>query len=200
MTEAPNQTGRAVVRMGDIFEGGMDLTILPCSAKKTISSAARRWVDLFGLTTPSELRKELGLGTVSPLRKFPGRKAITKHYAWAASVFNDATSLDAIENIGREIGLLSRNRAALRNIETPLLGTGAGRLNNQDALRAVAEGFICTSAPEATLCVFVFDYERFSMLNKSLSEGAWGAMWEAVQLKPGMFGIGVDLKKLLGRQ
>jgi len=46
--------GKVFIRDGNIFEGGMDLTALPCSSKKTITSSAATWVKLFGLTAPEE--------------------------------------------------------------------------------------------------------------------------------------------------
>ena len=197
---ASKKFGSTDVRMGNIFEGGMDLTVLPCSAKKTISSASRRWVELMTLVPPSDFNGTLRLGSLTEPTKFPGNSDITKNYLWAASVFNDATTFDAIEKIGTQLGLLTQKRKTIRNVETPLLGTGAGGLSNEESVKGLAQGFLKHSHPDATLHIFVFDRERFTMLEKSLSEGKWGNMWGSVQLKPGIFGVGVDLKKLFSRK
>lgn len=197
---AGTEYGKTYVRIGNIFEGGMDLTVLPCSSKKTISSASRRWVELMDLVPPSEIDGKLQLGSVTKSMKFPGNKDITNNYLWAASVFNDATSFNAIEQIGTELGLLTQQRKTIRYVEVPLLGTRAGGLSNEESAKGLAQGFMKCSHPDSTLHIFVFDRERFSNLEHSLSEGKWGSMWESVQLKPGMFGIGIDLKKLLSKK
>lgn len=197
---AGTKYGKTDVRMGNIFEGGMDLTVLPCSSKKTISSASRRWVELMGLVPPSEINGTLQLGNITKSMKYPGKKDITRNYLWAASVFNDATTFNAIEQIGAELGLLTQKRKTIRSIETPLLGTGAGGISNDESSKGLAQGFMKCSHPDATLHIFVFDRERFTNLERSLSEGKWGSMWESVQLKPGMFGVGIDLKKLLSKK
>src|SRR6266404_9497874 len=96
-----------LVRMGDIFEGSADLTILPCSAKGTISSATGRWKQVFGIKTPKELELALQLGSVSDLYAFPGPSTICKRFCYAASVLNDHSSSDIITRIGAEIGKIT---------------------------------------------------------------------------------------------
>jgi hypothetical protein len=64
--------------MGDIFEGGADLTVLPCSAKGTVSSATRRWLTLFDIPSPQDLGLSLQLGGISEPILFQKHKYITK--------------------------------------------------------------------------------------------------------------------------
>ena len=59
-------------RHGDIFEGGADLTVLPCSGKGTISSSTRRWKEAYGFPSPDELATRPKLGEVSELVSFTG--------------------------------------------------------------------------------------------------------------------------------
>ena len=78
--------GKVLARQGDIFEGAADLTVLPCSAKGTISSAAARWKQAFGVATPTELGLKLSHGDISTLHAFPGPQSISKNYCYAAAV------------------------------------------------------------------------------------------------------------------
>jgi hypothetical protein len=68
--------GNIRVHQGNIWEGGMDLTILPCSSKKTIKTA-RLAVEQFGLTPPKEIPGTLKLGDITEVMKFPGDPSIT---------------------------------------------------------------------------------------------------------------------------
>src|SRR5438128_1761850 len=74
-------------RVGDLFERGGDLTVLPCSAKSHISSTAEAHVQKWGLSLPPEI--PLGKIDISP---FPHKKRITHYIAWAASVMNYKSS------------------------------------------------------------------------------------------------------------
>ena len=127
-------------RHGDIFEGGMDLTVLPCSGKGTISSATRRWTESFSLPVPADLSHHPKLGQVSELIPFPGEQTKTKFVVYAASVFNDATTADAIESIARALGTVTVAYPDIRLVEVPLLGTGAGRLSAVESIKSLATG------------------------------------------------------------
>ena len=87
------------------------------------------------LVPPSEINGTLQLGSVTKSMKFPGSKDITKYYLWAASVFNDATTFNAIEKIGTELGQLTQKRKTIRYVEVPLIGTGAGGLSNEESAK-----------------------------------------------------------------
>jgi hypothetical protein len=63
---APTGRGAVLFREGDIFvQGGVDLVVLPASAKGTISNSARRRVEAYGLT-PLPTPKPLGEIEVHP--------------------------------------------------------------------------------------------------------------------------------------
>src|SRR4051812_26667798 len=100
--------------MGDVFEGGADLTLLPCGAKPTWTGSVSRWIDRFGLPTPKQLMPEMRLGDVTPPAAFPGPQNITKFVAYGASVLNDSTRPDVIQRIGENIGLITRTRPDIR--------------------------------------------------------------------------------------
>lgn len=192
--------GKVFIRDGNIFEGSMDLTALPCSSKKTITSSAGTWVKLFGLSAPKDMRERLELGQITRPRLFTGDKSFTKHYTWAASVFNDRSTIEAIERIGNALGQWTVENAAIRNVETPLLGTGAGRLSDEESAKSLSRGFLQTAEHDSNLFVFAYGSHRFDKLRSSLVEGKWGKFWTAVHIRPGIFGVSLDLKKLLGSE
>ena len=195
----PNRSlaiGAVLARMGDIFEGSADLIVLPCSAKGTVSSATARWIEMYQIPSPQDLQVQLNIGGVTDLILFPGSKHITKFIIFAASVFNDYSSVDAIEKIGREIGTITIDNPEIQIIEVPLLGTGAGGLMTEGADVALAKGFKSSFNKNSTLYIFVFDKERFTLLNKKLNEGFLSSIWSSIGFKLGLLGISVDLKKL----
>ena len=149
-----------LARMGDIFEGSAQVTVLPCSGKGTVSSAVRRWLTMFDIPSPKDIPSRPQFGEVSDLTPFKGEKSITTHIVFAASVLNDFSSLEIINKIAAKLGELTQTNADIRVIETPLLGTGAGGLKTEVAGKALYQGFKSTAHPDSTLYVFVFDRER----------------------------------------
>lgn len=158
-------------RHGDIFEGGMDVTVLPCSGKGTFSSATRRWIEAFSLPVPADLPTRPRLGQISTLVPFPGNREKTKFVIYAASVFNDATSIEAIESIARALGEITVANQDVRLIEAPLLGTGAGRLSATEAIKALDAGFRSSAAGDGELLVFAFA-ETFKIMSEVLGPTA----------------------------
>lgn len=185
-------------RMGNIFEGSSDLTVLPCSSKGTVSTATRRWLELFGLPNPQELQPNFKLGQISSVIPFTGPAQVTKFVVFAASVQNDHSTEDVIESIAKAVGELTRANPDIRIVETPLLGTGAGGMKAEFSTRALARGFSATSSSDAVLYIFAFDSERVSLMKRALSETPRKRLWQSLALRPGLFGIGIDLKKLFG--
>jgi len=181
------------INLGNIFEGGSHLTVLPASAKGTISSSCRRWVESFELNSPP-FEKSVKLGDISDLLQFP-KPEITDYYCFAYSVFNDNSSTKALTEIGKSLGQITQNNENIRIVETPLLGTGAGGLDNSDAAKALIRGFAETAHSDTDFNIFVYDAERHKALQKHL-KGFIKRIWDALQLKPGFGGINIDLKKL----
>ena len=153
-----------LVRMGDIFEGSAQITVLPCSGKGTVSSAIRRWLTMLEIPAPTEIVSQPVFGSISEMIPFKGEKRITENIVFAASVLNDFSSFEIIKRIGAQLGKLTQVNTDIRVIETPLLGTGAGGLKTEVAGKALYEGFKSTAAPDAILYVFVFDSERQTTL------------------------------------
>ncbi len=159
--------GNVRFQMGDILEGGMDLTVFPCSAKGTVSTATRNMLVWNGLPTPLDLQLQLEHGEVSELIPVPGSKR-PRFIVFAASVLNRTSSAEIIEKIGVQLGAITVANPGIRLVEAPLLGTGAGGLKTIVAGKALSKGFKSSSVSEATLFIFVFDHERFTILSSLL--------------------------------
>jgi hypothetical protein len=185
-------------KQGNIFEGGADLTVLPCSAKGTVSSSTKTWLTTFGIPEPLAIRNEIALGDlVGPVR-FSGPRLYTKYVCFAASVLNDATSSTVLGQIGEKLGHLTRSSADIRIVECPLLGTGAGRLPDGAAGTALAKGFRRRRHPDAQLWIWVYSSDRHKRLEGVIGSGFWERLLVSISAKPGFLGFSIDLKRLLG--
>lgn len=159
-----------LARMGDIFEGSAQVTVLPCSGKGTVSSAVRRWLEMFEIPAPKDIENPPPFGGISELLPFKGKTTITKQVVFAASVLNDFSSYEMLYSIATKLGELTQLDPSIRLVETPLLGTGAGGLKTEVAGKALYQGFKSTAHPDATLYIFVFDRERQITLQNLFSE------------------------------
>lgn len=157
---------KVTAHMGDIFEGGADLTILPCGAKPTWTGSVSRWIDQFGLPTPKQIMPEMKLGDVTAPTPFPGPQNITKFVAYGASVLNDQTTPEVICKLGANIGRLTRSYLDIRTVESVLFGTGHGKLDDKLAAESLTKGFVETANPSAKLWIFVHGNERYAGVQK----------------------------------
>jgi nucleoside phosphorylase len=158
------------VHMGDVFEGGADLTVLPCGANPSWTPSVQRWIDRFELPTPKQLMPEMRLSDVTPLAPFGGPKGITNWICYGASVFNDYTNVDAIRGLGANIGKITSSRLDIKIVECVLFGTGYGRLGDVPAALALAEGFIQAADPSARLMIFLHGAARYDAVRRALED------------------------------
>lgn len=149
---------------GDILEGGYDLTVFPCSAKGTVGRTTEVKLARYGFPRPYPLRH----GDISEPMPCGELTDLTKSIVFAASVFNDHSSYEVIKSIGQQLGLLSQ-KAEYRNIEAPLLGTGAGGLPALMASKALQDGFLETADKDARLTVFLFRTESLKKIHDYLA-------------------------------
>lgn len=129
--------------------------------------------------------------------KFPGDPSKTKYYTWAAAVFNDKSSEKTLELIGANLGIITQKNKRIRNVETPLLGTGAGKMTNEQSAKCLARGFSQTSHDDSALHIFAWDHERFMTLSSVLSKDNWDEVWEEITVRQDVFCITLDQKKML---
>jgi hypothetical protein len=187
-----------LAKRGIIFEGAADLTLMPCSAKGTVSSATAQWLERYSIPHPNKIQSRIQLGDVTLPVTFPGPKSITRYVSFAASVLNDASSAETINLIGRKAGDITARMPDLRIVETPLLGTGAGGLGTVEAGKALATRFRETRNNNSTLFIFVYDAERLAMLDKAIKGGVLNRVKESIMINPNFAGLGINLKKLFG--
>lgn len=160
------------VEMRFLFEGGADLTMLSCSARRIWTASVGRSISQYNLPTPLDLADHLDLGDITDLAEFTGPKTITKFVAYAASVLNGRSDAQSIEKIGAKIGKITQARPEIRSVEAVLFGTGRGRLRDSEAAIALTKGFLKTAHLSARLEIVVQGHER----HKAVSEAV-----EAVQ-------------------
>lgn len=148
--------GRVYVRQGNILEGGADLTVLPCSAKGSVSPWTEAHIRLLGLLRPGKM----DLGSTSTPQVCQCSSPPAGSIVFGASVLDGESSPETIEAIAKNVGTLAMHDRTIKNIEVPLLGTGAGQLTSDASAIALKRGFMSTSPFDATLRIFVSDTER----------------------------------------
>lgn len=154
---------------------------------------------VFGIKTPLELGLNIEHGSISDLIPFPSTHNQTRFIIYAASVFNKYSSYEIIKGIGERIGLLVASNPSIIHIETPLLGAGAGQLKHELSGRALYEGFVSTASDEAILFIFANDDVKFNAVNRAVGSGLMKRIWDATELKFGISGIKINLKKFLSK-
>lgn len=154
---------RVQLRRGDMFNGPSDLIVLPCSTIPTITELVRKRLRHFRIEGPE---RAMQLGEVE-FKPFEGNENIAGFVAFAASVEAGYSSEpEAIERIGREVGRFSTREPSVQRIAVPLLGTGAGGLSPEVAVRRLRQGFLATASDRATLNIFVLEEDVYGRLEE----------------------------------
>lgn len=139
-------------------------------------------------------------GDVTPIAPFPGDNQITKYVAYGAAVLNDHSSAAVLERIGSQLGAYTHTHPSIRIVESVLLGTEAGGLSDRVAAKALATGFRKSAHPDSELWLWAYGSERIPVIERAIRSGVWTHLWDSLNLKPGFFGVGVDLKQLFSRR
>jgi hypothetical protein len=108
-------------------------------------------MDTHGIPMPTPHRK---LGDLEVL-PFPGTGNLASYVAFAASVLNDYSSPEAIMEISSRIAELTHSNSMIRYVQSPLLGTGAGRLDSITSAEALLNGFYYSAHPLSTMHIHV---------------------------------------------
>jgi nucleotide-binding universal stress UspA family protein len=130
-------------RLGSIFDEPCDLLVIPSSAGGTVTPEIQAEIRKAGLPFPSAMYHGVSLAK--------SQNARWDAVAYAASVTGQTSSPVAVEEIGRELGWLSKSYG-FTTISAPLLGAGSGDLAPDVAAGALMRGFMST-APDGTLLV-----------------------------------------------
>jgi hypothetical protein len=115
-----------------------------------------------------------GIQVSSPLRPggvrlLPEGTANHPRVAFAASVEENRSSIDIIEEIGRRLGEITRENERIKTVSAPLLGTGAGGLTYSTAASRLAAGFFTAADERAILVVSVRDPEILRVVSQALT-------------------------------
>jgi TIR domain len=161
-----------IVRLvhGDLFDGPADMIALPCSTEGTVTGPVERRLRQFSLPHPG--RMKLGQVEICPL---DDADQVAQYVAFAASVFDVSSTLDAISQIGAGLANATQDRRSVRSISAPLLGTGAGGLAPDDVVRRLKEAFEKNAAPDAVLSLFVLQAADYRVLAGAFEEEAASA-------------------------
>lgn len=151
------------LKLGDMFDGPSDLIVLPCATGGAITDFVRQRLIHHRIPYPNPGMK---LGDVS-IMPFQGGENIAQFVAFAASVVNHSSTVDAIRRIGEQLGTATQKDSTIRLVSAPLLGAGAGGIRSEKVLEALTTGFKSTAHPDARLVIHVLHSEVFSRLTKS---------------------------------
>lgn len=149
------------LRLGDIFDGPSDLIVLPSSTAGTVTPFVRKRLVHHRIPYP-EVGMELGDVSILP---FEGGENIAQFVAYAASVDDNSSDIEAIRRIGEHLGAETRRRVMIRRVSAPLLGAGAGGLRSESVAAALSSGFKRTAHQDAGLVIHVLHEDVFSRLS-----------------------------------
>lgn len=184
------------VQYGDILlNGGADLSILPCSAKHSVHPITQGKIEKFRLAAPNNFRYRMEHGQISKIYKFRGNKRITKYYAFAAAVLNKTSSPEIIYRISKQLALCTNEHDDIRNVEVPMLGTGAGGLVDEDSCVPMARGFRESAHPDSKLFIYVYGTQRVAEIDKMVNSSRFEEIFKRIRIKPSFMGIGLDLDR-----
>lgn len=111
----------------DIFNVKCNLWVIPVSTEGTISRSFRAGLDKLQLSDDWE-GKSYKLGDVE-IRALDRTKGSRKYIAFACSVDEFSSAYFAVRMIGRKLAKIIQGLDDVKEIATPILGTGAGRLD-----------------------------------------------------------------------
>jgi hypothetical protein len=109
------------------------------------------------------------LGDVA-LRVLEEASSIAAVAAFAASVQGSRSTPEGIRRIGQSLGAYAAKHASIRDIASPLLGSGAGGLSADEAARALTAGFVESAPDAAALRICVINALAFEQLQRNLPD------------------------------
>jgi hypothetical protein len=114
-----------------------------------------------------------------------GAYNVAQFVAYAASVYRNGTSPEAIRNIGKELGRAT-HEDSIQMVHCPLLGAGAGRLPADTVVDELSRGFGEESKAGSVLKIFVLDASVYARLvQRSVRSGASSVGEDSVKLSHG---------------
>lgn len=120
-----------------IFNIDCDLLVIPISTERTISSPFQRGLEKLNISTDFGIQEKFELGDVKIFPKKYGRGYI----AFVCTVDQYNSSYFAIRLIGKRLAEKVIELNDIREIATPILGTGAGKLLPLQSLNIMRAAF-----------------------------------------------------------
>lgn len=151
---------RVELFLGDLFSEPCDIIVLPSSQSGLTTTRTQTDIDTYWIPAP-RLTKPLG---ETELIGLPEGHTIARFVCWAASVGAYASVNAAIRNIGKRLAEYAESYPDAKLISSPLLGTGAGQLQESASARALAEGFLSGKPNGATLRIVVEEEAEYREL------------------------------------
>jgi hypothetical protein len=144
---------------GDLLDGPADLVVLPCSTAGTVTHLVANKLERFSLPTPTPMR--LGAVQVLPLED---ARHLAQFAAFAASVAAFTSSPETIATIGAALGQATHRSPAIRIVNAPLLGAGAGGLASEVVVENLRKGFLAEAVADAVLNIYVLHADVYRKL------------------------------------
>ena len=159
---------QVTVELQDAATVTTDVLVIPSTTQGSFGEPWHSVVGRMGLL-PSRSPIPFGEVRMEPV----GVRADRVSYAaFAATVDADRpTTRTTVSRIGAALGRLTTDSrySDIRDIVTPILGTGAGQLDPLVSLQALVEGYLATANPSARLRVIEVDQSRYTMLDNALA-------------------------------
>ncbi|MFX1706890.1 COR domain-containing protein [Chitinophaga sp. CC14] len=150
----------------DIFNVECNLLVIPVSTEGTISKSFRAGLNKLQLSDDWE-GKPYNLGDVEI--RVLDRKGSRKYIAFACSVEEYNSAYFAIRMIGRKLARIIQGMDDVKEIATPILGTGAGRLDPFLSRNIMVNAFYEVARPSVRLIFCTRDLSVYrSFENRSL--------------------------------
>lgn len=152
--------GQVQIKLGDMFQGACDLIVLPCSTSGTVTQFVFNRLQSYNIPHP---KAGLKLGEVG-LCPFKGGDNIAQYVAFAVSVDDNYSDLQAIREIGRRVGEITMDNDSLDIVHIPLLGAGAGGLQSEKVAASLKEGFNSSSSSNSVLIIHVLQIDVYNRI------------------------------------
>ena len=144
----------------NLFDSYADAIVLPRSTVGTVAEGIRSGVfEHLKIELPERLPYK-ALGTLDITHHTNVRNNNLKPIFFvlmATCVDNNNSTYDSIEEIALEIARFTRRYPEIRDVATPLIGTGAGGLDHVRVYEILAKAFIQGSAEKCRLFIHVLD-------------------------------------------
>ncbi len=149
--------------LGELFSLKCDLIVLPCSRNGSMTRWVRNRIQDFGIPDPTGYK---GLGATEFIILEKQGDGIASYACWATSVAKNTSTPEAIQQIGKSIAEYVSVMPEIKVISVPLLGAGAGGLEEKASAKAIIDGFIKGPANDSTLRIHVLTEEILNDLQK----------------------------------